>query len=70
MPEVYTCYCGNQEWIIYNSNIECTKCKKKFMLYVQSAHNFNHGIRKRERETTQFQKRDNAVSDNPYERRA
>jgi len=38
MPEVFTCECGNQEWIIYSSgHVECPKCRRRFNIMLDAS---------------------------------
>lgn len=41
MPEVYTCKCGHQRWIIFGGEIECAKCEQRYYLWPKSPQAFN-----------------------------
>lgn len=32
MPEVYTCSCGAQTWVILPGEVECAKCHQRYRL--------------------------------------
>ncbi len=38
MPEVYTCSCGNQKWIILGSEIICSTCGKRYTIPITGIH--------------------------------
>lgn len=41
MPEVFTCDCGNQTWVIYRGKVECSVCKIKYCIYKCEPNDFN-----------------------------
>ena len=47
MEEAYTCKCGNQEWVIYNGRVECTKCETNYVTFTGwlTVRDFNEHVR-------------------------
>ncbi len=41
MDNVYTCSCGNQNWIILEGAVRCTVCHTDFDVQMTSVHDFN-----------------------------
>jgi hypothetical protein len=44
MENVYTCTCGNQNWIVLDNAVRCTACNAVFTTRNTPVAEFNHAI--------------------------
>ncbi len=44
MENVYTCTCGNQNWIIMQGEVRCTVCHSDFAVAMDSVRDFNRKV--------------------------
>ncbi len=44
MENVYTCICGNQTWVIFDTGVRCKACEKEFAARLTPVKEFNHKV--------------------------
>lgn len=44
MTDLYTCSCGNQTWVIFDTGVRCTACKTDYVAQHTPVTEFNHMV--------------------------